>query len=214
MPLTFLTGGARSGKSTLALELARRSGRDVTFIATAPRPDSSAGPGVVEGGTVAGGMVEEGMVEGGIVDREMAARIERHQLERRDQPGRWLTVEEPLDVVGALQSAAGTFTIVDCLTLWVSNLMWAGRTDEEIERLGADAAAVAAGMPNPVVVVTNEVGMGIHPDAALGRRYRDVLGLVNQSWAGAADHALLMIAGRAVRLDDPVQLLEGGGAPR
>ncbi len=118
--LTFLTGGARSGKSTLALELARRSGLAVTFIATAPESDAS-----------------------GVVDVEMEARIERHRMERRDQPGEWVTIEEPLDLIGALRRADGTFTIVDCLTLWVSNLMWAGRTDQAIDQLAVDTATTA-----------------------------------------------------------------------
>ncbi|MET0907870.1 MAG: bifunctional adenosylcobinamide kinase/adenosylcobinamide-phosphate guanylyltransferase [Ilumatobacteraceae bacterium] len=186
--LTFLTGGARSGKSTFALALGRRSALPVTFIATAPRPDGG--------------------------DEEMGARIARHQTERSEQPGEWRTIEEPLDVQGAILRAAGTYTILDCLTLWVSNLMWADRTDEEIDRLADEAASAASGVPNPVVVVTNEVGMGIHPDLPLGRRYRDVLGRVNQRWAEAADDALLMVAGRALRLDDPLHLLETGEATR
>jgi adenosylcobinamide kinase / adenosylcobinamide-phosphate guanylyltransferase len=184
--LTFLIGGARSGKSTLALQLAQRSGLGVAFIATAPRPGA----------------------EPEFEDPEMAERIERHQLERSDRPGDWSTIEESLDVADALRLAAGTFTIVDCLTLWVSNLMWADRTDDEIYALAAAAVKVASTRENPVVAVTNEVGMGVHPDTPLGRRYRDVLGRVNQIWAAAADDALLLVAGRAVRLDDPLQLLE------
>ena len=185
--LTFLIGGARSGKSTLALQLARRSGLDIAFIATAPRPGT----------------------EPEFADPEMAERIERHRVERGEQPGDWTTIEEPLDLAGALHRAAGRFTIVDCLTLWVSNLMWAGRTDEEIDELAVDAATVAVSLTTPVVVVTNEVGMGVHPDTPLGRRYRDVHGRVNQTWAAAADDALLMMSGRALRLDDPIELVGG-----
>jgi adenosylcobinamide kinase / adenosylcobinamide-phosphate guanylyltransferase len=184
--LTFLIGGARSGKSTLALQLAERSGLGVTFIATAPRPGA----------------------DPEFPDPEMAERIERHRLERSDRPGDWSTIEESLDVADALRLAAGTFTIVDCLTLWVSNLMWAGRTDDEIHGLAAAAAKVASTRENPVVAVSNEVGMGVHPDTPLGRRYRDVLGRVNQTWAASADDALLLVAGRALRLDDPLRLLE------
>ncbi len=184
--LTFLTGGARSGKSTFALELGRGTGRPVTFIATAPQADS---------------------------DPDMDARIARHRLERAGiERADWVTIEEPLDLAAALGRAAGSFVILDCLTLWVSNLMWAGRSDEEIDRLGRDTAAVAVDLPEPVVAVTNEVGLGIHPDHPLGRRYRDMLGIMNQRWAAVADDALLMVAGRALRLDDPGQLI--GSAPQ
>jgi adenosyl cobinamide kinase/adenosyl cobinamide phosphate guanylyltransferase len=140
------------------------------------------------------------------LDVDMAQRIDAHRADRPD----WPTIEEPTDLIGALRSVPdGVFVIVDCLTLWVSNLMWAGRTDDEVDELAADAATVAVSLATPVVVVTNEVGMGVHPDTPLGRRYRDVLGRANQAWAASADDALLMMAGRALRLDEPVELLGG-----
>jgi len=190
MPLTFLTGGARSGKSTVAVELAQRSRLPVTFIATAPLapPDSPDH------------------------DADMAERIARHRAER---PAGWVTVEAPIDLDGAIGAAAGTFTVIDCLTLWVSNLMWIGTTDDEIVDRAATAAQRSAAAPDPVVVVTNEVGLGVHPDTALGRRYRDVLGSVNQRWAAHAQHSYLLVAGRALRLDDPsIVHDETGSTPR
>jgi adenosylcobinamide kinase / adenosylcobinamide-phosphate guanylyltransferase len=180
MTLTFLVGGARSGKSSLAVDLATRSGLAVTFVATAPAPAIDA------------------------EDDEMVDRIARHRLER---PDGWTTVEEPIDLSGALLGAGKSFVIVDCLTLWVSNLMWHDCTDSEIERITAETIDTARGAALPIVVVSNEVGLGIHPDTALGRRFRDVLGRVNQRWAAAADVALLLVAGRALRLDDPVEML-------
>jgi adenosylcobinamide kinase/adenosylcobinamide-phosphate guanylyltransferase len=172
MPLTLLVGGARSGKSTLALRRARRFGGAVVFVVTAePR------------------------------DAEMAERIARHRAER--DPG-WATVEAPTDLAAALSSApAEACLVVDCLTLWVANLLERG---EPVVARAAEAADLAAGRPGPTIAVTNEVGMGLVPSSALGRRYRDVLGRVNAVWAEAAAEALLVVAGRTVRLeraDDP-----------
>ena len=187
MPLTFLTGGARSGKSTLAVELAERSGRPVTFVATAPLPPADSPDH----------------------DADMAARIARHRAER---PAGWTTVDAPVELSEAIRAATGTFTIVDCLTLWVSNLMWAGVADDDIVELAQMAARQCADATDPIVAVTNEVGLGVHPDTALGRRYRDVLGTVNQRWAASAERSYLLVAGRALRLDDPSTILDPTGA--
>ncbi len=190
MPLTFLTGGARSGKSTLAVELAQRSARPVTFVATAPvsPPDSPEH------------------------DADMTERIARHVDER---PRHWTTIEAQVDLAGAVDAAAGTFTIIDCLTLWVSNLMWAGIDDSAIIERAEATAQRCAEAADPIVVVTNEVGLGVHPDTALGRRYRDVLGSVNQRWATRAQHAYLLVAGRALRLPDASSIPdETGTTPR
>ena len=132
------------------------------------------------------------------LDEEMARRIERHRAER---PEEWRTVEEPVDLLGALKGTGDDAVIVDCLTLWVSNLVLAGLADEAIEARAAAAAAYAAGRGTPTVVVTNEVGMGVHPASDLGRRFRDLLGRVNSTWAGHADEVLLVVAGRALRLE-------------
>ena len=112
-----------------------------------------------------------------------------------------MTIEAPIDLDEAIGAAAGTFTVIDCLTLWVSNLMWNGCTDDGIVERAEATAQRCAMTTDPVVVVTNEVGLGVHPDTALGRRYRDVLGSVNQRWAARAEHSFLLVAGRALRLD-------------
>jgi adenosylcobinamide kinase / adenosylcobinamide-phosphate guanylyltransferase len=166
--LAVLIGGARSGKSSLALERAV-SAEDVVFVAT-----------------------------GEARDEEMAARIERH---RRERPGHWDTVEEPLALREALESAdRAACLVIDCLTLWVANLVEAGRTDEEIEAEAREAARAAAERSGATLVVTNEVGLGVVPDTPLGRRYRDVLGRVNALFVSAADEALFVVAGRAIPL--------------
>ncbi len=174
MALTFLIGGARSGKSSLAVDIGHRhdaAGIDVTYIATAP-----------------------------VIDDDMADRIERHREER---PAAWSTIEEPTDLIGALDAVSSGLAIIDCLTLWTSNLMWADHGDNAIRELATNTAHAAASRTEPTVAISNEVGLGIHPDTDLGRRYRDVLGWVNQIWAEAADTSLLLVAGRAVSLADP-----------
>jgi adenosyl cobinamide kinase/adenosyl cobinamide phosphate guanylyltransferase len=131
-------------------------------------------------------------------DSEMAARIARHRLER---PASWRTIEAPLELVRAFDSIpAGAFVILDCLTLWVANALEAGWTDEDVERAAAAVATIAAGRERPTVVVTNEVGLGVVPQTALGRAYRDLLGRVNAVFAAEAEHAYLMVAGRTLEL--------------
>ena len=130
------------------------------------------------------------------LDDEMRERIARHRAER---PASWSTVEEPLDLRGALAGARGT-VVVDCLSLWVANLFEAGWTDEAVEAEGAAAAVAAAAREEQTFAVSNEVGLGIVPATPLGRRYRDVLGRVNASWAEAAERAVLVVAGRVLEL--------------
>ncbi|MBA3286677.1 MAG: bifunctional adenosylcobinamide kinase/adenosylcobinamide-phosphate guanylyltransferase [Acidimicrobiia bacterium] len=172
--ITLLLGGARSGKSALAVELGRRHEGPVVFVATCPP-----------------------------LDDELAERIARHRADRPD----WPTVEEPLDVAPVVAGAGDALVVVDCLTLWVSNLMRRGDDDASILAAATELANVAAGRGAPTIVVSNEVGMGIHPAQELGRRYRDVLGNVNRIVAGVASTTLLLVAGRAVRLDDPLALV-------
>jgi adenosyl cobinamide kinase/adenosyl cobinamide phosphate guanylyltransferase len=168
--LTFVTGGARSGKSRYALRLAAATGGPVVVIATAEARDD-----------------------------EMRERIEAH---RRERPPAWRTVEQALDLAGALRGLPeAEFAIIDCLSLWVSNLLEDEHDSEEIEQLAGEAAALAAARAGGCVAVSNEVGMGIVPMGALARSYRDLIGRVNAIWAEAADEAVLAVAGRIVRLE-------------
>jgi adenosylcobinamide kinase / adenosylcobinamide-phosphate guanylyltransferase len=170
MALTFLIGGARSGKSALAVKRARAHGGPVSYVATAEAGDD-----------------------------EMAERIARHRSER--EPG-WATVEQPLELASALAAApAGAFVIVDCLSLWIANLLLRGDDDASIERLASQAAALAAARGAPTIAVSNEVGMGVVPVSESGRRYRDLLGRANATWAELADEALLVVAGRTLVLE-------------
>lgn len=142
-------------------------------------------------------------------DGEMAERIERHRAER---PEGWTTIEEPVDLSGALAAVPDEATaIVDCLTLWVSNLMEDGCDDEEVVARAEEAAEEAAGRPGPTIVVTNEVGGGIVPMHPLSRRYRDLLGRVNSVWAARATRAALVVAGRVLPLEDASILEADGG---
>ena len=150
------------------------------------------------------------VVTGQAGDAEMAERIERHRAER---PRSWRTLEAPRELEPALTAAPdGGFVIVDCLTLWVSNLMGQGLAAGQVEQRARAAAAVAAARSGPTVAVSNEVGAGIVPAEAVARRYRDLLGQVNTIWAAAADQALLLVAGRAVPLLDPLAVLGTAGA--
>jgi adenosylcobinamide kinase/adenosylcobinamide-phosphate guanylyltransferase len=163
--LVLYLGGARSGKSRLALARAAAAGKPVVFVAT-----------------------------GEALDDEMAERIARHREER---PSGWATVEEPLELGRALEQAPAAATVVvDCLSLWVANVF----ERSPAEQLADAAAGLAAARPGLTVAVSNEVGLGIVPDNELARRYRDVLGRVNATWAAAADEAYLVVAGRSLRL--------------
>jgi adenosylcobinamide kinase/adenosylcobinamide-phosphate guanylyltransferase len=163
----LVLGGQRSGKSRYAEDLIVASGCTPVYLATA-----TAG------------------------DEEMGARIAAHRSRRG--PG-WRTVEEPLDLAGALADAGGpdTAVLVDCLTLWLTNLMAAGRPfDAEADRL----LGALAGAAGPVVIVSNEVGSGIVPDNALARRFADALGVLNQRVAAAVDRVVLVTAGLPLTL--------------
>jgi adenosyl cobinamide kinase/adenosyl cobinamide phosphate guanylyltransferase len=132
-------------------------------------------------------------------DDEMAARIARHRLER---PLEWTLVEEPVELRAAITHVEpGAALVVDCLSLWVSNLLERGLDDDAVEAASAAAAAEAARRAAPSIAVSNEVGLGIVPVSELGRRYRDVLGRVNAAWAEAAAEAHLVVAGRLLRLE-------------
>lgn len=126
-------------------------------------------------------------------DADMAARIARHRAER---PAHWRTVEEPYDVVPRLRrcGADADGIVVDCLTLWVANLMLRGDADEWVVKQVEELAALLP-LAADVTLVSNEVGEGVHPPTAEGRRFRDLLGTVNQRVAAAADRVVLMVAG-------------------
>lgn len=174
--LITLLGGARSGKSAYAEALGRRHDGPVTFIATSPR--------------IAG-------------DDDLDDRIARH---RADRPATWHTIEDELDLAGALSSAGETFTIVDCLTTWAGNLQYHGRSEADALAACDAALTVAIERAATTVVVSNEVGMGIVPGDAVSREYRDLLGRINQRWVAAADRAMLLVAGRAVALHRPDEI--------
>ncbi|WP_207458456.1 bifunctional adenosylcobinamide kinase/adenosylcobinamide-phosphate guanylyltransferase [Azospirillum sp. SYSU D00513] len=160
--VTFVLGGARSGKSRFAEGLVTATPDRRVYIATGQAWDS-----------------------------EMAERIARHREERGQG---WTTVEEPLDLSGALRrhAVAGTSVLVDCLTLWLSNLM------SEEREAAAEARGLLAALADGegrVVIVSNEVGLGIVPDNALARRFRDEAGRLHQAVAAAADRVVFVAAG-------------------
>jgi adenosyl cobinamide kinase/adenosyl cobinamide phosphate guanylyltransferase len=164
--LTVLLGGARAGKSALAVELARDQGAPVVYIATA---------------------------EAG--DEEMASRIAQHRTER---PDTWRTVEEPTALRSALAAVEQeACVVVDCLTLWVANLLARG---DDVLPEGEAVAELAGGRHGPTIVVSNEVGLGIVPVSQVAREYRDVLGAVNAAFVRRADDAVFVVAGCAIPL--------------
>jgi adenosylcobinamide kinase/adenosylcobinamide-phosphate guanylyltransferase len=173
---TLLLGGARSGKSDLAVRIGRAWAGPVTFVATAD-------------------------VRG---DDDLAARVARH---RADRPDSWHIVEEPHDVANAIRSVdPGQLVIVDCITLWVSGLCTDGASLDDIGTAAGELADCLASRADPSVVVSNEVGLGVHPSTAIGRVFRDALGHANQRLARQAHRTLLLVAGRAVRLHDVEEL--------
>jgi adenosylcobinamide kinase/adenosylcobinamide-phosphate guanylyltransferase len=168
--IIFITGGARSGKSRFAEELAQRFSRPKAYLATAQA-----------------------------LDEEMAERIRRH---RENRSGDWQTLEEPIKVTGCIEEEGDRFNLIllDCLTLWVSNLMTAGWDEEKIleeaNRL-LDACRQAKGS---LILVGNEVGMGIVPENAQARLFRDLSGFIQQKVAREADEVYFMVSGLPVRI--------------
>jgi adenosylcobinamide kinase/adenosylcobinamide-phosphate guanylyltransferase len=172
--LTLVLGGTRSGKSRHAEQLVAAAAIGAVYLATAEAHDA-----------------------------EMAERIRRHR-ERRAREHRgldWLTVEEPRDLVGRLADLARADRpiLVDCLTLWLSNLMLAEA--DVAGEIGALTGALPA-LAGPVVLVANEVGLGIVPDNALAREFRDHAGQLNQAIAAIAGRVVFMAAGLPLLLKD------------
>ena len=164
--LTFLLGGARSGKSAEAERLVAALPAPWTYIATAQA-----------------------------FDAEMADRIAQHRARRGEG---WRTLEAPLDLVRALsESPGGQPLLVDCLTLWLTNQMLA---DHDLEAECARLETILAAPKGPWFVVSNEVGLGIVPENALARRFRDTAGRLNQRVAALADHVILMVAGLPMKV--------------
>jgi adenosylcobinamide kinase/adenosylcobinamide-phosphate guanylyltransferase len=171
--LTLVLGGARSGKSRHAESLIAAATAEATYLATAQ-----------------------------ILDDEMAERVRRHRQRRAAAHClAWRTIEEPLDLVGRLADIAEPDrpVLVDCLTLWLSNLMLSGADP------AAETAALIGALPalgGAVVLVANEVGLGIVPDNALGRAFRDHAGLLNQAVAAIANRVVFVAAGLPLVLKD------------
>jgi len=166
-PVTLVLGGARSGKSSFAESIAQQSGLDKIYLATAEA-----------------------------FDAEMETRISKHQ---QDRGAGWATVEEPVNLVATLQNHSSEYNIIliDCLTLWLSNLM-AGDTDvdAEVDQLVSSLAA----LPGPVILVSNEVGQGIVPENKIARDFRDHAGRLHQRLAAVADTVYFVTAGLAQKL--------------
>ena len=174
--LTLVLGGVRAGKSSYAQRLASEGGGRVLFVATAEAGDA-----------------------------DMATRIQAH---RRDRPPDWDTLEEPVDLVGALSGVSNRYdtVLLDCLTLWVSNLLLRS-TDIDSSRTGILTETewlldVFRRGSASWVVVSNEVGLGVVPPTRLGRVFADELGRVNQFVAAAADDVYFMAAGLAMPLKE------------
>ena len=171
---TLIIGGAKSGKSALALELARKQGGRLVFIATAQAHD-----------------------------QEMARRIARHQAERGPE---WTTREEPLELEAALREtdAPGAVLLVDCLTLWLSNLLTgAGLEPEQVAQRGRGLARLLPGLQARVILVGNEVGLGIVPQHPLARSFRDLSGGLHQELARICQRVVLCAAGLPLVLKGP-----------
>ena len=180
MPLYLILGGARSGKSRHAEELATAAAAPVTYIATA---------------------------RGG--DAEMRARIAHH---RQRRPADWTTVEVPVELAAALRANAGPgrIVIVDCLTLWLSNLLFDGHCGNPDEGLVEPPPAYAQQraafldtlptLPGTIICVSNEIGFGVVPLGALTRFFADEMGRLNQAVAAQANQVTLMVAGLPLAL--------------
>lgn len=168
--IILATGGARSGKSAYAQDLAESLPGPRLFVASCPAPDGS--------------------------DEEMLARVARHQKDRQNRG--WLTVEEQTDLIGVLAgNPAAQTVLVDCLTLWISNLLHvdAGLDEDQVTTLAGELLAVCRKRAGTVLLVTNEVGCGIVPENAVARKFRDLMGRCNQRLGKGADEVIFFSCG-------------------
>lgn len=169
----LVLGGCRSGKSSHALHLAQALGSRRLFVATCVPRD-----------------------------REMQDRVDRHRQERDET---WDTLEVPVDLAQAItaRSPAADVMLVDCLTLWLSNLLMETEDIGRIRRQIDDLAEAVTSAPHAVILVSNEVGAGIVPENRLARRYRDLAGWANQAMAAACDRVVWTVAGIPVTIKPP-----------
>ena len=171
---TLILGGAKSGKTGLALKLAEARCPNPVYLATAQA-----------------------------WDEEMRVRIERHKQERGPA---WTTLEEPVELAETLSanSTAGGVILVDCLTMWLNNLMAGPETwEDEAARRTEELAGLLPVLPGGVILVANEVGLGIVPDNRLARLFRDLAGALNQRLAQVCDQVLFCSAGLPLPLKGP-----------
>ncbi len=166
----FITGGARSGKSAFAQKLAKDVAGKPAFIATAQA-----------------------------LDQEMAAKIAKH---RQDRGAAWDTYEEPLAVADLLRKLSGRYQVVllDCLTLWLSNIIAHSEGDETVVNRSDQLIAAVREFAGTCIIVSNEVGLGIVPDNALARKFREMAGMLNQKVAEAADEVFFTAAGIPMKI--------------
>jgi adenosylcobinamide kinase/adenosylcobinamide-phosphate guanylyltransferase len=167
----FVIGGARSGKSSFAMKLAESSYRNAKRVYIATAK---------------------------ALDSEMAERIDEHKTRRGKG---WTTVEEPLQIEKRIRESSGCGVIViDCLTLWLTNLLCEGGNDREVLKEAERVASACSECGSGVIAVSNEVGLGIVPENPLGRRFRDLAGQTNQFFAEAADEVFLVTAGIPLKI--------------
>jgi adenosylcobinamide kinase/adenosylcobinamide-phosphate guanylyltransferase len=180
--ITFIIGGARSGKSSFALNLAN----NYTF----------AKEGVRGGDIVSHTPKRAYIATAQALDDEMKERIEKHKKER---PEEWMTFEEPLNIPALIKDLQDKYDVIllDCLTLWLSNLLFSNRAVEEDIKYFCSSLVTCH---SSLFIVSNEVGMGIVPDNELSRRFRDLAGYLNQNVAEIADEAYLVTAGIPIKI--------------
>lgn len=173
--VVLVTGGSRSGKSSFAQNLAESISADPVYLATCPR-----------------------------IDEEIERRIERHQREREGKG--WETIEEEIDVAGAIRSRMGRgVLVVDCLTLWINNILYKSSaamapSEDDIVGEAERLLSACAEFGGTVILVTNELGMGLIPATPQSRLYRDLVGRCNQTIAERAENVVFMVSGIPLQL--------------